>query len=503
MTRLRAWWVTFAIAFVGVTLVQLAWALVVPPFRGIDEHDHAYRASEVADGEWRPDYVRAAHGRGDLITVRRDIVAAAHPVCSWLRYTAHDDCNGVRRVDDKHVLVASAAARYNPAFYWVIGSVAKPWTGAAALYAMRAAAAAMCAAVIACALAVGSRLSRTTWPAIASIVALTPVTTYSTALAAPNGLEMAGALLLWCCLLALPRAVERPTHARLAIAGATAGAVLLATVRSLGPLWLTLILASALVALGRARLQRRGLRAPLLAAGVIVGCAVGAGVAWTVTAGTNNPSLEGGHATESPWPGILAQPVLWLLQSIAAFPTRDEVAPVAVYAIVLVLMWIVLAAAWRTAATRLRLAMLLVTAFVIVIPFVFTLLSFQYVGFAWQGRYTWPVAMGVLLLAGLALDRGRVVPGVTWSGAAVGAAALAMGVATVIGQVHVLRTELIQSPLAHDPAWLRPSATLVVLLTLGGFALIALAGQVGRTPPADLGRVVDEEERATPVNLSR
>ena len=147
--QVRAWWVTFAVAFVGVTLVQLAWALAVPPFRGSDEHDHAYRASEVADGEWRPDYVPPEHGRGDLITVRRDIVAAAHPVCTWLKYTAHDDCNGVRRIDDRHVLVASAAARYNPAFYWVIGSVAKPWTGAAALYAMRAAAAAMCAAAIA------------------------------------------------------------------------------------------------------------------------------------------------------------------------------------------------------------------------------------------------------------------------------------------------------------------------------------------------------------------
>ena len=155
--------------------------------------------------------------------------------------------------------MASAAARYNPAFYWVIGSVAKPWTGAAALYAMRAAAAAMCAAVIAAALAVGSRLSRTTWPVIATIAALTPVTTYSTAMAAPNGLEMAGALLLWCCLLALPRALERSTHATLAIAGATAGAVVLATVRSLGPLWLALILASALVALGRRSARPAGL----------------------------------------------------------------------------------------------------------------------------------------------------------------------------------------------------------------------------------------------------
>ena len=236
---------------------------------------------------------------------------------------------------------------------------------------------------------------------------------------------------------------------------------------------------------------------------MIVGCAVAAGVAWTVTAGTNNPTLAGGRATESPWPDILAQPLLWLLQSIAAFPTRDEVAPVAVYAIVLVLAWVVLAAAWRAAETRLRLAMLMVTGFAIVIPFMLTLLSFQHVGFGWQGRYTWPLAMGVLLIAGLALDRSRVVPGAAWSRAAVGAAALAVGGATAIGQLRVLSNELAHSPLAHDPAWLRPPALLVVLLTLGGFALIAIAVQVGRPHPVETSRVADEEEPATPVNLSR
>ena len=93
--------------------------------------------------------------------------------------------------------------------------------------------------------------------------------------------------------------------------------------------------------------------------------------------------------------------------------------------------------------------------------------------------------------------------GAVWSRAAVGAAALAVGVATVIGQLHVLRIELAHGPLAHDPAWLRPPALLVVLLTLGGFALIAVAVQVGRAWPADADRVADEEERATPVNLSR
>ena len=173
------------------------------------------------------------------------------------------------------------------------------------------------------------------------------------------------------------------------------------------------------------------------------------------------------------------------------------------YAIVLALAWVVLAAAWRTAEKRLRLAMLLVTGFAVVIPFAFTLLSFQHLGFGWQGRYTWPVAMGTLLIAGLALDRSNVVPNATWSRVAAGAAGLAVGAATLRGQLGLLQNELAPSPLAHDPAWLRPPAMLVVLLTLGGFALIAVAAQVGRPPPVETSRVADEEETATPANLSR
>lgn len=36
----------------GSFLLQAAWILAVPPFRGMDEPDHAYRAESVAAGRW-------------------------------------------------------------------------------------------------------------------------------------------------------------------------------------------------------------------------------------------------------------------------------------------------------------------------------------------------------------------------------------------------------------------------------------------------------------------
>ena len=79
----------------GTLLMQAAWWLALPPFRGTDEFDHAYRAAAVAGGQWRPSGEIAAHGRGELVTVPRSLVSAAEPVCSSYPYTGHDNCHPV------------------------------------------------------------------------------------------------------------------------------------------------------------------------------------------------------------------------------------------------------------------------------------------------------------------------------------------------------------------------------------------------------------------------
>src|SRR5689334_13456598 len=114
----------------GCLLMQFAWVIALPPFRGTDEFDHAYRAAEVAGGEWLSDRPMAEHGRGHLVAVPRSIVTAAHPICASYAYTGVDNCTPVRTLDDGRVLVASAASAYNPLFYWVVGIAAKPFEGA-------------------------------------------------------------------------------------------------------------------------------------------------------------------------------------------------------------------------------------------------------------------------------------------------------------------------------------------------------------------------------------
>jgi len=451
-----------------VLLVQLAWACVVPAFRGVDEVDHVYRAASVARGNWLPDYQAPADGRGDLIPVPEDIVLAAEPVCEFLKYNGPDNCHAVQDLGRGQVTVASAAARYNPVFYWVIGTPARPFDGATAVYVMRAVAALLCAALIATGAALTRRWSSSVWPSVALVAAITPIVTYSNTLAAPNGLELSAALLLWTALMGLatrpdPR-LER--HLLLAAGGAS---LVIATVRSLGPLWLALILLTGIWLVGRTEL--RGLfarnRVRVLLLGVATMAAVVGGAVWILLAHPNSPAADSSPFPGSAWTQLPWGIPLWVVQCIGAFPLRNEPAPVLVYAVFLTLWGALVLGGLR--AGRYRGPITCVAASSLLIPVALTLKSFSQIGLAWQGRYGYPLAMGVLLLAGLAMDRS----GALRNGRRVHVhLAFAMAaVACAYAQVAV-RTIVLDADL--HPAWVGPS-WLAVLLTVAGYAALAVA----------------------------
>ena len=111
----------------AVLLMQTAWALVVPPFRGIDEHDHAYKAAAVARGDWSADHEEVAE-RSELLAVPGDLVDAATPVCESWPYTRPDNCRPQGPAGDGLVWVSSSAGRYNPVAYYFIGTARGPST---------------------------------------------------------------------------------------------------------------------------------------------------------------------------------------------------------------------------------------------------------------------------------------------------------------------------------------------------------------------------------------
>ena len=59
----------FLLIFAGVLAMQSAWVLAVPAFRGMDEHEHAYKAAAVSRGQWNPHVPPSAGGWGGLVQV--------------------------------------------------------------------------------------------------------------------------------------------------------------------------------------------------------------------------------------------------------------------------------------------------------------------------------------------------------------------------------------------------------------------------------------------------
>lgn len=452
-----------AIAALGLLIVQLGWILAVPPFAGSDEFDHAYRATAVAHGQLVAPPSDATRGTGAMVSVPLDIVRASERQCLGLKYVTARDCSPPS--DEPMVDMPSGAGRYNPAYYLLVGPASLPFEGRTALYAMRALSALLCWGVVTGALVVAAR-TRSRWLVVGCLIAMTPVFFFSTAMLAPNGLEMSAALAVWVTTHALMTRADRRNGSTLALW--TLSAVLLALVRGLGPLWLGLILAACLVASGRpwrsALSAWRG-KAGNLAA-LVAGSGALAGVVWTMSQST----LELGHeqvmthSRADVLAAILEAWPLWIFQSIAAFPSRANPAPPLAYVCELLLLVSLLVVAARHASRRTLVAAGAIAVAAMLIPSAATYRTFDTYSVAWQGRYTLPFSIGTVILLAASL---RSVDA-RWTRAMWGSLGLLFVVGQVLGPVGLALHQQNVSPSVAGGAWpILPPVALTVLFVIG------------------------------------
>jgi hypothetical protein len=126
--------------------------------------------------------------------------------------------------------------------------------------------------------------------------------------------------------------------------------------------------------------------------------------------------------------------------------------------------------ALRCAERRLRLAVMAMAAACLVGPVLFTLPTYRDVGVVWQGRYEMPFGVGMLLLAGLALDRTTRFPG----RAPVALALAGFATGQLVAVLHVLSGQRAVSPSVALGLWTPPGPWAVAALTLGGWALVGV-----------------------------
>lgn len=403
----------------GLFAVALgSWSLATPLWGSPDEFQHAYRAFATAHGHLyiKPEPVLA--GTGGVVNVPREWELSRRTIaCYGGRPSISAECaaplNGDRTLSRR----GSTAARYNPVYYLAVGWPVLVFTPEHSPYAMRLASSVVSAWFLAWAVTSALMTRRPRLSGAAALLASTPMVVFMGAVVNPNGLEICAALACWTSLFALLTSADVSDRVRAVLLRRTALAASATVVtRALSPLWLAVIVAIALIIASRRQLGWFLRGAALGWVGLVAAVSVAA-VAWTYAARTltlnqlpNPPHYPLGQRLELAWGGWTRQGEMWrgTVGNLGWLDTQlpPQVVWVWTAAALVIIVGALALAAWRP---RLSLGLAIVTT--IFLPVVLEALNWNTSGPVWQPRYSLPLTVGVVAIAGIFLAQADFRPG--------------------------------------------------------------------------------------------
>ncbi|RMI13284.1 DUF2142 domain-containing protein [Cellulomonas triticagri] len=403
--RSRSPRLVFWLSWLVLTGLGSVWALANPMAAAPDEPAHIVRAASLYRGadlvELRP---------GLLVAEVPRIYALTHEMagCYAFHSTEPASCWVPEWGDVTEVVQATTSAgNYNPLYYAIVGAptLLEPRNGT--LYLMRLVSAALGAFCIALGLRSVAEVSRRRWIVPAVALATTPMVVFMNSTVNPNAVEAAAGLGLWTTLLLALRHPDRTlTRRRWWRAGVLV--VLLVNAKAFSPLYLAIIVLTAVLVVGwapvRAALVDRRTW-PGLALGVLGSAAA---VAWTLTAeGVTTARTQAFPelTTERALNNVLRLTSSYVEQQFGRFGWHDTPAPGSVYLLLAAALGVVVVLSLGAARLREGAAFVALLLVVLLLPLVLQVPNASYVGLPWQGRYLMAVSVGVPVLAGFLLDR--------------------------------------------------------------------------------------------------
>lgn len=392
-------------AFVAYFLVSSLWAISNPIMASVDEPSHMVKAAATVLGAQDISAEGASTGTGVVELPSLYAQLARYEECIMFQSSASASCQPSLEGDlTAPEEIDSSAINYNPVYYAVVGLPALlPGGGEHTLYLMRLVNALVCAAVMGLAARTVAELPRRRWLGLALLLPLTPTFVNLTGAVNPQSFEVTGAVLLWLACLAV---VRDPSHELLnrRIFRIVLATALVALPRSLGPLWVALIVLLVVMSTGwRPVVDAVRNRTALWGLGACV--AICAAVSFWILNANAVPQGPGG-------PGITQREAIlhtlgdtstYLHQMLAALGWLDVPIPGWLHMTLggAILATVILA--WSVGRTRDRLTIVVTTALVVLVPVAAQVPLVEDVGYYWQGRYMFPVAFGVIILSAFAL----------------------------------------------------------------------------------------------------
>ncbi len=434
----RVWWTSFVL----VTSLIGLWAVADPLFAGPDEPAHVVRAVALSHGELtgkhptQPlDAKQFRTVKGETLVVRvPEIFGSVVVPC----FAHHGDllppCLQFRG-STQDAGVPTYTARNPPAYYAVAGIAS--WVhraGAFTVYLMRLITAAIAGALMATAITALRRFAAPAMVAVGLVVAVTPVVLFITGTVNPNATEIAAAIALWVCGLALVRTATESVDRRLVTATGIAAGVLTLS-RQVGPLWLGLI---ALIIAGvadREALHNLARSGWARVWALVVAAATLFQLTWDGVVHPLEATRVHNTAVHGSWLDVVEYAAggvfVGFREMIDTFGWRDTRAPylTLVFWTVCVGFLVLVALAW--VKRRQVVALVGLMAATVAVPIVMQATFYRHEATVWEGRYTLPLAVGIPILAASCL-------GTTQRGRQLATPRLLWTVGIVIGSGHVL-----------------------------------------------------------------
>jgi hypothetical protein len=403
---LRRWlglWLLFS-ALGGV------WALASPVFSIPDEPAHAIYSAAAVRGElWEE-----GEGLRTPVEVPAEYADAGDiPTCYAFQPEAPAGCSGAFDDESGSAEVFSSAGRYPPVYYLYAGLGSLVAGGAEAVYLMRALTVVAVGALLASAACSVLDQRRRGYTLLGLALAMTPMLFFFAGSVNPQAPEIAAAILLWVSGAALLHALNVDPDIRLRLPTPLVRRVLVAVlvltvVRPLSLFWLALIVTCLVVAFG----SIPALRGLLASTGVRIGvglAALSAGITlFWILARDSLLQQDVPIFADTSLPRAVLISVGKLdteyQEMIGVFGWRDTLSPGVAYVLFSLLLGALLVIATTRASRRQLLTVAGLAGAVLVLPPVLELREYQSSAFAWQGRYTLPIAVGVPLLLGFLAD---------------------------------------------------------------------------------------------------
>ena len=460
-------WARAIVTFALLWAIAAAWSMGLPRFAAPDEPAHVQKAAGV---------VRDGIGTGppirdDLPKLRAVTVPVAYvltqPPCFAFQPSQPASCQSFPPAEGETV-TGTTAGQYPPLYYVAVGWPSLLTDSYAGIWLLRLVSAGLCALALTMAFTLIDR-GRDAVAVVGLLLAVSPMVVFLAGVVNPNSLEVAAAVAMWVGALVLLRPGSVGVN-RTVLWLTTAAAVVLVGTRVLTPLWVVVILVATAVVGGRDRvravLRDRHGRAAL----VVVGVAVVVQIGWIFGSGlatVDDPAYALDEPISDTARTVLGRQLYWLEQMVGNFGWLDTPAPTLTTTLWILLTGGVTVLGALVAPRRVALVLAGLIGLAVTVPVLFDLRSAPTSGLVWQGRYMLPVAVGLPIVAGFTLARGRFASllAAHRTRALVGGAVVVAQVAAFYWALRRYTVGMEGSPdIWSGPAWSPPGGVLLALV---------------------------------------